>query len=376
MKPMTSFFVSLVALFFSCNNAPTATPPVKLGDGLYAEIETNKGKIVLQLEFQKTPLTVANFVALAEGKQDFVSAEYKGKLFYDGLKWHRVIKDFMIQGGDPKGDGSGGPGYKFADEIDPTLKHDKPGTLSMANAGKGTNGSQFFITHVPTPHLDGIHTVFGHVIEGQDVVNAIEQNDQIKTVKIIRVGKDAKKFDAPKVFKETYEKIAAQQKKEADAIAKNKADKVAYFADIKKTAVKTASGLQYMIVKKGTGKKPADGSQVFLSYSGFLDNGTGTLFDSGDTNVAKAFGNYIPQKDAAGYYGPIPFTVGTKTGLIPGFIEGVEQMSLGDKIVVFIPGHIGYAERGNPRAGIGPNANLVFELEMTETKPVVTPAGQ
>lgn len=371
---MTSFFVSLVALFFSCNPAPKATPPVKLGDGLYAEIETNKGKIVLQLEFQKTPLTVANFVALAEGQQDLVSAEYKGKKFYDGLKWHRVIKDFMIQGGDPKGDGSGGPGYKFADEIDPSLKHDKPGILSMANAGKGTNGSQFFITHVPTPHLDGIHTVFGHVVEGQDVVNLIEQNDQIIAVKIIRNGKEAKNFNAPKVFKEYFEKIAAQQKKEADAIAKYKTDKAAYFADLKKNAPKTASGLQYVIVKKGTGKKPAAESQVFLTYSGFLDNGTGTLFDSSDTAVAKASGNYIPQKDAAGAYSPIPFKIGTKTGLIPGFIEGVEAMSLGDKIVVFIPGHLGYGERGNPRAGIGPNANIVFELEMTETPPA--PAGK
>ena len=370
---MTSFFVSLVALFFSCNTTPTAAPkPAKLGDGLYAEIETNKGKIVLQLEYQKTPLTVANFVALAEGKQDFVSPEYKGKRYYDGLKWHRVINDFMIQGGDPKGDGSGGPGYKFADEIT-DLKHDKPGILSMANAGKGTNGSQFFITHVPTPHLDGIHTVFGHVVEGQDVVNAIVQNDQMLTVKIIRIGKDAKNFDAPKVFKEYYEKIAAQQKKEAEAIAKTKADKVAYFADIKKNSTKTASGLQYMIVKKGSGKKPANGSQVFLSYSGFLDNGTAKLFDSSEVGVAKAFGNYIPQKDAAGAYTPIPFTAGTKTGMIPGFIEGIEAMSLGDKAVIFIPGHLGYGERGNPRAGIDPNANIVFELEMTETPPAAAP---
>lgn len=364
---MTSFFLSLVALFFSCNTTPSA-PPVKLGDGLYAEIETNKGKIVLQLEFQKTPLTVANFVTLAEGKNEMVTAQYKGKPFYDGLKWHRVIANFMIQGGDPKGDGSGGPGYKFADEIT-DLKHDKPGILSMANAGKGTNGSQFFITHVPTPHLNGLHTVFGHVVEGQDVVNSIAQNDEIKTVKIIRIGTAAKKFDAPKVFKEYYEKAAADQKKVTDAINKTKADKAAYFADIKKTATKTASGLQYMIVKKGTGKKPADASQVYLSYSGFLDNGSGTMFDSSDVALSKAFGNYIPQKDAANAYAPIPFKIGTKTGLIPGFIEGIEQMSLGDKALIFIPGHIGYAERGNPRAGIGPNADLVFEIEMTETAP-------
>ncbi len=365
---MTSFFLSLVALFSSCNSTPSA-PPVKLGDGLYAEIETNKGKIVLQLEFQKTPLTVANFVALAEGKNEMVNAEYKGKPFYDGLKWHRVIKDFMIQGGDPKGDGSGGPGYKFPDEFDPELKHDKPGILSMANAGKGTNGSQFFITHVPTPHLDGMHTVFGHVIEGQDVVNAIEQNDEIKTIKIIRVGKDAKKFDAPKVFKEFYEKAAAEQKKQAEAIVKTKAEKAAYFEDIKKSATKTASGLQYMIVEKGTGKKPAAGTQVYVSYSGFFDNGTGTLFDSCNAEVAKACGNYIPQKDAAHAYVPFPFTIGTKTGLIPGFIESLELLSFGDKAVVFIPSHLAYGEKGMPRGGIGPNANLIFELQITETPP-------
>lgn len=365
---MTSLFLSLVALLFSCKEAPVNTPPVKLGDGIYADIETNRGKIVLQLEYQKTPLTVANFVSLAEGTNEMVSPEYKGKPFYNGLKWHRVIASFMIQGGDPKGDGSGGPGYKFADEIT-DLKHDKPGILSMANAGKGTNGSQFFITHVPTPHLDGLHTVFGHVVEGQDVVNAIQQNDEIKTVKIIRNGKEAKAFNAPKVFKEGNEKAIAEQKKAADAVAKTKTDKVAFFADIKKNAPKTASGLQYMIVKKGSGKKPADGSQVFLAYSGYLDNGTATMFDSSDAAVAKAFGNYIPQKDAAHAYVPIPFTAGTKTGMIPGFIEGIEQMSLGDKAIIFIPGHLGYGERGAPRAGIGPNANLIFELEMMETMP-------
>lgn len=370
MKPMTSLFLSLVALFFSCNNNTTTTPPekVKLGDGLYAEIETNKGKIVLELEYKKTPLTVANFVSLAEGKNEMVSPEYKGKPFYDGLIWHRVIKDFMIQGGDPKGDGSGGPGYKFADEIT-DLKHDKAGILSMANAGKGTNGSQFFITHGPTPHLDGLHTVFGHTVEGLDVVNAIEQNDQIKTIKIVRIGKDAKNFNAQKVFKEYYEKAAAEQKKQADLIAKTKTDKIAYFKDLKSKAAKTASGLQYYIVKKGSGKKPADGSQVFLEYSGFVDNGTAAMFDSSDVTIAKAFGNYIPQKDAAQAYKPIPFTAGTKTGMIPGFIEGIEQLSLGDKAVIFIPSHLGYGEKGNPRAMIPGNSDLIFELEMMETMP-------
>jgi peptidylprolyl isomerase len=170
-------------------------------DGLYAEMKTNKGIILLKLEFEATPLTVANFVGLAEGdiKND---AKPLGTPFYDGLIFHRVIPNFMIQGGDPLGSGMGGPGYKFKDEIVDTLKHTGPGILSMANAGKGTNGSQFFITHVATPWLDGKHTVFGHVIEGQDVVNAIGNGDKIETLTIIRVGKDAKKFDAAKTFEE------------------------------------------------------------------------------------------------------------------------------------------------------------------------------
>ena len=361
MKPMTSLFFSLVAILFSCKNTP---PPdySKLGDGLYAEIETNKGTIVEKLEFQKTPLTVANFVTLSEGKNEMVDAKYKGKPFYDGLKWHRVIKDFMIQGGDPAGDGSGGPGYKFADEIT-DLKHDKAGTLSMANAGAGTNGSQFFITHKATPHLDGLHTVFGYTVQGLDVVNSIEQNDIIKSVKIVRVGKDAKRFNASKVFKEYYEKAAAALKAKEAAAAKVKTDKLAFFADAKATGTKTASGLVYKILTQGSGQKAADGSQVQINYSGYLENNA-FLFDSSIAQVAKDMGNYIPQKDAAHAYKPIPFTIGTKSGMIPGFIEGLEKMNPGDKAIIFIPSHLGYGERGMPQGKIPGNANLVFELEM------------
>lgn len=361
---MTSIFISLIALFFSCKNTPPAD--VKLGDGLYAEIATNKGKMILQLEYKKTPLTVANFVTLAEGKNDMVTENLKGKAYYDGIKFHRVIKDFMIQTGDPQGTGAGGPGYKFADEIT-DLKHDKPGILSMANAGKATNGSQFFITHKATPHLDGIHTVFGHIVEGMDVVNSIEQGDVMESVKIIRVGKEAKKFDAPKVFRQYYEKAAQEQKAQTVAADKVIKDKAAYIADMKATATKTASGLQYKILKKGTGKKPADGSQIYLDYSGYLENGM--LFDSSIEEVAKIHGKHIPAKAQAGAYTPIPFTAGTKSGMIPGFIEGIEQMNIGDKAIIFIPGHLGYGERGEPRASIPPNATLVFELEMHENMP-------
>ncbi len=186
----------------------------KLPDGVYAEMDTSKGKILLQLEYEKTPLTVANFVGLAEGTKNYAKSpgeepKLQNKPFYDGLTFHRVIKDFMIQGGDPQGSGSGGPGYRFRNEIDPSLKHDKAGILSMANAGPDTNGSQFFITHKDTPWLDGRHTVFGHVVEGQDVVNKIEKGDTIKTVKILRIGEKAKAFKGDESDFQKYSKKSA-----------------------------------------------------------------------------------------------------------------------------------------------------------------------
>ncbi|MFL9843785.1 peptidylprolyl isomerase [Flavobacterium rhizosphaerae] len=363
MKLMTSIFLSLAALFFSCNTATTPPKDLKLEDGIYAQIETNKGTITLELEYTKVPITVANFISLAEGKNELVSDAYKGKPFYDGVKFHRVIKDFMIQTGDPEGTGNGGPGYKFEDEIT-DLKHDKAGILSMANAGPATNGSQFFITHKATPHLDGIHTVFGHVVDGMDVVNAIEQGDEIHTIKIIRQGKEARRFKAEKVFKEYFEAIATKQKKLEEEVPLRKKEKVAFFKEAKASGTKTDSGLVYKIIEKGNGGKPMPGSMVLVDYSGYLDNGEGFLFDSSNAETAKALGNYIPQKDAARAYKPIPFKTGTKLGMIPGFIEGLEQMSIGDKAIIFIPAHLGYGEKGAPRGNIPPNADLVFELEM------------
>jgi len=358
----------LVTVFSSCKKDEHTNLP----DGLYADIETNKGTITCKLEYTKAPETVASFVSLAEGKNDFVSPEYKGKHFFDGLKWHRVEPGFVIQGGDPLGNGSGSCGYAFKDEFS-DLRHDKEGTLSMANSGPGTNGSQFFITHVPTPHLDGRHTVFGYVVEdGMKVVNAISVNDDIISVTIIRKGEAAKKFDAAKVFSDSFKLESENQKKQAaiDAEAQSKmmaqnkvlmADKMAYFDKIRPTATKSTTGLRYKIF--GKGNKAATGSTVYIAYSGYLENGM--LFDSSDKSVEESYGKFNQQKQLQGGYQPFPFTIGTKTGLIPGFIEGLEKMKIGEKAVLFIPSNLAYGEQGAGNL-IPPNSNIIFEIEMLE----------
>jgi peptidylprolyl isomerase len=197
---LVAFIIIITALCISSKGELMAAE-TQLEDGLYAKIITAKGDITVKLEFEKTPLTVTNFVGLAEGTKDFKdSKDRTSGRYYDGLKFHRVIKNFMIQGGDPLGAGSGGPGYNFPDEFDPSLRHDRAGILSMANAGPGTNGSQFFITHGPTPHLDNKHSVFGHVVSGQDVVNDIKQGDIITRIEIIRVGDTPRKKRAGKMI--------------------------------------------------------------------------------------------------------------------------------------------------------------------------------
>ena len=328
-----------------------------LADGMYADIQTNKGDILVQLEFEKTPVTVANFVSLAEGTNEFVDEKFKGKRYYDSLTFHRVIDNFMIQGGDPTAIGTGGPGYKFKDEFDPSLKHDGPGVLSMANSGPKTNGSQFFITHKPTPWLDNKHSVFGNVVEGQSIVDSIAAGDVMQHIEIIRVGGNAKRFEANTILAAYFEeeaKLEEEFKKLKDEVA-------ATFTSQKAEAKVLPSGLSYIVLNDGKGEKPREGVKVLVDYAGYLANGT--LFDTSMLDVAEKMQTVNPGKRDAGQYKPYPMLISPEARLIPGFKEGLQLMNIGDKYRLFIPSHLGYAERGVPGL-IPPNSDLVFDLEI------------
>ncbi|MDG2433443.1 peptidylprolyl isomerase, partial [Flavobacterium sp.] len=299
------------------------------------------------------------------------------KPFYDGLKFHRVIDNFMIQTGDPTGSGAGGTGYAFKDEFVPDLKFDQGGILAMANSGPATNASQFFITHKDTPWLNGKHTIFGHVTSGMNVVNSIVQGDEMIKVIITRKGALAKKFDAAKVFSDYYNNKEEDAKKQAALAAEAEkaekakyaqviAKKLAYFNEMKASATTTPSGLTYKIVKTGTGIKPVDGATFYFHYAGYFEDGT--LFDSSYEDVCKEYGTYDPNRAKQNGYNPFPFQAGKKDGMIPGFIEGLSLINYGDKAILFLPPALGYGERG---AGgvIPPNATLIFEIEMFEKIP-------
>lgn len=308
-------------------------------DGLYAKFNTSRGEILVHLEFEKTPGTVGNFVALAEGNLEN-SVKPQGTPYYDGLKFHRVIPDFMIQGGCPQGTGTGNPGYKFDDEFHPDLKHDGPGVLAMANSGPGTNGSQFYITHIATDWLDGKHTVFGKVIEGQDVVDAIAQGDTIEGLEIIREGDAAKNFNAIEAFR-TFE--GSREKRIA-------AEREAARAELDKLAAgfeETKSGLRYQIIQKGNGKKAEKGQTVSVHYKGQLADGT--VFDSSYKRNS-----------------PLDFQVGVGQ-VIPGWDEGICLLNVGDKARLVIPSDLGYGSAGAGGA-IPPDAVLVFDVELMGVK--------
>jgi len=310
-------------------------------EGLFAVMETSSGTIYLELFYKETPLTVTNFVGLAEGTLDAAN----GKPFYDGLKFHRVIADFMIQGGDPQGTGAGGPGYRFADECKDDLVFDKPGLLAMANAGPGTNGSQFFITHVPTEWLNGKHTIFGKVVndESQKVVDAVKQGDEIVSVKIVRNGGDAEKFTATQA---DFDRLSVEVKK---ANEEAKAKKMAKFIE---GCEKASNGTYFKILKEGSGDKIGKGKKVFVEYKGYLQDGS--IFDASK--------GMIPQ----GHEGLEFKTNGGE--MIPGFDIMVQDMKVGETRKMVIPPELAYGSRGIPQAGIPGGAYIAFDVMVVSAK--------
>lgn len=337
-----AIFCCLAISFGGCNSMDKDLSAIKGKNGVFALMETSKGNILLELFYDKTPLTVTNFVGLAEGTLDAT----KGKPFYDGLTFHRVISDFMIQGGDPRGNGTGGPGYRFADEFRDDLKFDKPGYLAMANAGPGTNGSQFFITHVPTDWLNGKHTIFGQVVneESQKVVNAIQQGDKIVKVTIIRQGDDAKKFTATQA---DFDKLSAEANRRTE-----EERKMAAAAKIKEVETKfpgfskDSNGIYYKTTKEGSGSKIGGKRAVAVEYKGYLVSGQ--VFDQSKGR------------------GPLEFT--TAGGqMIPGFDMMVQDMKLGEKRTIVLPPEQAYGAQGIP--GIIPGgAYIAFDVELTKVK--------
>jgi peptidyl-prolyl cis-trans isomerase A (cyclophilin A) len=308
-------------------------------NGIYAKFNTTKGSIVVKLTHDLTPGTVGNFVALAEGNLEN-KVKPQGTKYYDGLKFHRVIPDFMIQGGCPQGTGTGGPGYSFDDEFHPTLKHNRQGVLSMANSGPASNGSQFFITHIPTDWLDNKHTVFGFVEEGQDIVDAVAQGDVLETLEIIRIGDEAKNWNAVEAFR-TFEGSRAKREAAEREAAEAKMEQLAAGFD------KTESGLRYKMIQKGNGKKAENGKTVSVHYTGQLEDG-------------KVFDSSIPRKK------PIEFPLG-QGNVIEGWDEGIALLQVGDKARFVIPSHLGYGSRGAGGA-IPPNATLIFDVELMDVK--------
>lgn len=349
---------------------------MELEDGLYAKIKTNKGDILFRFYDDKAPLTTANFIALAEGNHPEVSEEYKGKPYFNGLTFHRVIPDFMIQGGDPSGNGSGGPGYQFANEADPSLSHEK-GTVSMANAGPNTNGSQFFITVAPTKQLDGSYSIFGQVVEGQAVADSISMvargrsdkpNEAVtmEEVSIIRKGKEAKKFDAPAVFatagEEAKTKMEEEEKRKAMEAQERMAAQEKQVEDLKAEAEATGTGLYYQVLEEGDGPKPTQGQTVLMHYAGYLPDGT--LFDTSIKEIAEKEGKYDKGREP---YDPFPVQYGPGARVIEGWKQGLQLMNVGDKYKLIIPPQLGYGERGAVGL-IPPNSWLVFEVEMVGIK--------
>lgn len=398
-KTLQLFVLFLLITASSCNEDYP-----DLEDGLYAEFVTTKDTMIAKLFYDKVPVTVANFVALAEGNHPMTEEQYKGKPFYDGLIFHRVMDNFMIQGGDPTATGSGTPGYRFTADFDASLKHDRPGILSMANSGgTNTNGSQFFITEVPYPSIDAFdadgnmkpcdqprvscHSVFGELVKGIEVQDSISnvktgpgnkpvEDVVITKLNIIRKGSAAKAFNAPKVFEEGLPAVeegfaklkeearlkAEKERKEREEKTANAAKEIKPMLDEYTSKSSTlASGLKKYVINKGTGVKPKIGQQAMIAYEGYYIDGR--LFDSNLLEVAEKYGMVNERRKAAGAYGPMKMRISPDEQMISGFKEALASMKVGEKAFFYIPSHLAYGERG--RGSIPPNTDLTFVLEMT-----------
>lgn len=374
------FLLGIVFTIVSC-----ASPKYRgLKEGMYADITTNKGTIFLELYYKDVPMTVANFVSLSEGTNTKVKESLKGKPYYNGVIFHRVINDFMIQTGDPTGTGRGTPGYYFEDEFPKDengvllYSHNDAGILSMANAGKATNGSQFFITHKPTYHLDNKHTVFGKTILNAEqekelfkkytdsigfskakdsvrmvIVNSIKQNDTIHTIEIVRIGKDAKAFNANEVFlaeienakNAKEEQIAKEKELEEARYAKYLEDKKAFLVEKEEQkAKKTTSGLRILKLKKTNGKKVVLHKSITLDYALYIADGKEiqSTFNTSNSLTCRLDDVNRP--------------------MIEGFKEGLLTLREGEKARLFIPYYIAY---GPDKLGPFPaKSDLVFEVEI------------
>ena len=373
MKKVKLWALLLPLLLMACKS--TKYPNLK--EGLYADIQTNHGDMLAELYYKATPGTVANFVSLAEGTNTYVADSLKGKRYYDGTKSHRVIKDFMLQAGDRTATGEGDPGYKFADEFVDTLRYTRKGQLGMANSGPATNGSQFFITEVATDWLNFRHTIFGQVIQGEDVISKItdEQTSKedsrpknpviIKKIEIIRVGKDAQKWDAPKVF----DAFMKEQNAKAQKLESQKEKNLALMAEQEAKAVAQPSGIKILKLKEGNGVKPQIGSNVLVNYAGFL-RATGDLFDTNIAEIARENDAYDAARAADPQYGYIPYAwkYSPEEGLIAGFKEALLSMKVGDRVRVFIPSALAYGKEGFGNGVIPPDADLVFEIEIVDAE--------
>ena len=386
---LTKSLTSVLGLIFLLSTLSCQNKYPELGNGLFAEFATTKDTIVVELFYEKTPLTVANFVGLAEGIHPKLADSVQGIPFYKGTIFHRVINEFMIQGGDPSGTGMGKPGFTFGDEFDETLKHDKPGVLSMANSGPATNGSQFFITEVPTPWLDNKHSIFGQVVKGQEVVDSISnvqvmpgsnkplEDIRILSLNIIRQGFSANRFNAAKTWNREFplleekrlKKIeeAKQEAERQKKIAEEKMETAAaeilpVLEDYKSKATTSDSGLLSYTIKKGNGEKPKQGQSVKLYYQGYFTDGK--LFGTNIKDIDIKCGTYDEKKEQRGFYNLMPMQISADAQMIPGFKEGVFNMKKGDKTFLYLPSHLAYGEAG--RGPIAPNSDLIFIIEMVD----------